>query len=181
LKRIRRFSLIAALMVCAVAAALILRYSPPEKAPDRGVAATATRLGPAEIYPDPDRTPGAINSDITQSNIRETICNPQWSTKFIRPRESYTSRLKSIEMRERGLSGRTSDYEEDHLISLELGGDPTDPKNLWAERYKPTPGARQKDVVENYLHREVCEGAMTLDEAQRAIAGDWYRVYLAVR
>ena len=28
-----------------------------------------------------------------------------------------------------------SDYQEDHLISLELGGNPTDPRNLWPEPY----------------------------------------------
>jgi hypothetical protein len=26
-------------------------------------------------------------------------------------------------------------YEEDHLISIEDGGDPTDPRNLWPEPY----------------------------------------------
>ena len=47
-------------------------------------------VGPADIYPDPTRTPGAANPDITQDNIRETICNPRWSTKSIRPAASPT-------------------------------------------------------------------------------------------
>jgi hypothetical protein len=84
-------------------------------------------------------------------------------------------------MRDLGLPGNSSDYEEDHLISLELGGNPTDPRNLWPEAYGPKPGAREKDVMENYLRRRVCEGTMPLSEAQQAIAADWYRVYVEIR
>jgi len=83
-------------------------------------------------------------------------------------------------MRELGLPGVPGDYEEDHFISLELGGNPTDPRNLWPEPYSPKPGAREKDIVENYLHRQVCERKMTLVEAQKAITRDWYSIYLRV-
>jgi hypothetical protein len=61
-------------------------------------------------------------------------------------------------MQDLHLPGGTKDYEEDHLISLELGGHPTSEKNLWPEAYKPKPGAREKDRVENFLHDEVCAG-----------------------
>jgi hypothetical protein len=78
------------------------------------------------------------------------------------------------------------DYEEDHLIPLEIGGNPTDPKNVWPEPYEtsiPDGGARykdkdkDKDKVESYLHRQVCDGNLGLVQAQREIASDWYRVY----
>jgi hypothetical protein len=138
-------------------------------------------LGPADIYPDPARTPGAVNPDITQQNIRETICNPRWSTKSIRPEASYTNRLKVEQINEYGYSdSRLRDYEEDHFIPLELGGNPTDPKNLWPEPFEtsiPGGGAHAKDKVENYLHAEVCSGSLTLEQAQREITEDWYRVY----
>jgi hypothetical protein len=78
------------------------------------------------------------------------------------------------------LPGSPADYEEDHFISLELGGNPRDPRNLWPEAYNPKPGAKEKDQVENYLHKRVCSGAMTLQEAQQAIITDWYRVYLQI-
>src|SRR5579863_273502 len=140
-------------------------------------------VGPPDIYPDPARTPGAINSEITQQNIRETICNPRWSTKSIRPEESYTHRLKVEQIAEYGYSdSRLKDYEEDHFIPLELGGNPTDPKNLWPEPFEtsvPDGGAHAKDKVENYLHAEVCSGSLTLEQAQHEIAEDWYRVYQA--
>jgi hypothetical protein len=83
-------------------------------------------------------------------------------------------------MRERDLPGTAADYEEDHLIGLELGGDPRDPRNLWPEPYDPSPGAKQKDIVEKYLHNQVCAGAMTLQDAQYAIVTDWYRVYVQI-
>jgi hypothetical protein len=138
-------------------------------------------VGPADIYPEPARTPGAINPEITQQNIHETICNPRWSTKSIRPEASYTNRLKIEQIAEYGYAdSRLKDYEEDHFIPLELGGNPTDPKNLWPEPFEttvPDGGAHAKDKVENYLHAEVCSGSLTLDQAQREISEDWYRVY----
>src|ERR1700733_2753190 len=138
-------------------------------------------VGPLDIYPDPSRTPGAINPEITQENIRDTICNPRWSTKSIRPESTYTNRLKMEQIGEYGYAdSRPRDYEEDHFIPLELGGNPTDPRNLWPEPFEtsvPDGGAHAKDKVENYLHAEVCSDALTLDQAQHEISEDWYRVY----
>jgi len=59
---------------------------------------------------------------------------------------------------------------------LELGGDNVI-ENIWAEPASPKPGSREKDHVEDYLHKQVCSGAMTLDEAQRIIATDWLSVW----
>jgi hypothetical protein len=67
-------------------------------------------------------------------------------------------------------------FEVDHLIPLELGRDNTI-SNLWPEAAEPGPGFHQKDTVENYLHRQVCAGAMSLAEAQRQIAADWINVW----
>jgi hypothetical protein len=157
--------------------ALVETKSPP------GGESIQAHVGPPEIYPDPARTPGATNPDITQENIRETICNPRWSTKSIRPEESYTHRLKIEQIGEYGYpDSQLRDYEEDHFIPLELGGNPTDPRNLWPEPFVtsiPGGGAHAKDRVENYLHAEVCSGSLTLEQAQHEIVADWYRVYQA--
>jgi hypothetical protein len=143
--------------------------------------APQAHVGPADIYPNPGRTPGATNPEITQENIRDTICNPRWSTKSIRPAASYTNRLKIEQIGEYGYSDtRLRSYEEDHFIPLELGGHPSDPKNLWPEPFQTSiadGGAHAKDKVENYLHAEVCAGSLTLEQAQREITEDWYRVY----
>ena len=73
---------------------------------------------------------------------------------------------------------KTSDFEEDHLISLELGGNPTDPKNLWPEPWDGPYGAHVKDKIENKLHKLVCSGALSLSTAQHLIATSWYAAYL---
>ena len=121
---------------------------PGSKSPESGESVRA-HVGPPDTYPDPARTPGAVNPDITQENIRETICNPRWSTKSIRPESGYTNRLKVEQIAEYGYSdSRMRDYEEDHFIPLELGGSPSDPKNLWPEPFEtsvPDGGAHAKD------------------------------------
>ncbi len=56
-----------------------------------GARSPSSRIGPGDIYPDPVRTPGAADPQVTQQNIRDNICNRQWSTKQIRPPAEYTS------------------------------------------------------------------------------------------
>ena len=85
--------------------------------------------------------------------------------------------MKHRFMRLYGVTGSIHDYELDHLIPLELGGCPDCETNLWPQPRNVFPGAAEKDEVENYLHREVCSGALALAEAQREIAVDWYAVY----
>jgi hypothetical protein len=108
-------------------------------------------------------TPGALNADVTQGNIRDTICTHGW-TATVRPPVEYTNDLKVKQMRVYGEAGDLSQYQEDHLISLELGGAPTDPRNLWPEPY---PRASAMDQIENDLNAKVCSGAMSLADAQR--------------
>jgi hypothetical protein len=115
------------------------------------------------ILADPIRTPGVLNPDVTQANIRSTICRQGWTTT-IRPPTDYTNDLKRKQMRQYRETGSLSDYQEDHLISLELGGSPTDPRNLWPEPY---PRATEVDKLENELNAEVCSGRLTLAEAQQ--------------
>ena len=118
--------------------------------------------GAHSILADPVRTPGVLNPDVTQADIRSTICSHGW-TATIRPPSSYTDELKRKQMRQYGETGTLSDYQEDHLISLELGGSPTDPRNLWPEPY---PRASEVDRIENELNAQVCSGQLTLAQAQ---------------
>ncbi len=108
------------------------------------------------------RTPGALNQDVTQATIRSTICRHGW-TRTVRPPVSYTNALKLRQLSEYGLRGPPSHFQEDHLISLELGGDPVDPRNLWPEPY---PRAAAVDQIEDELNRKVCDGSLSLAAAQ---------------
>ncbi|MBI5227851.1 hypothetical protein HY988_04660 [Candidatus Micrarchaeota archaeon] len=115
--------------------------------------------------------PGAINPNVTQENIQQTICASGFTTT-IRPSTYYTNNLKKQGIVDYGYSDTNmSQYEEDHLIPLELGGHPTDPRNLWPE-YGSIPNA--KDKIENLCHKKVCDEDMPLDEAQKEIVTDWH-------
>jgi hypothetical protein len=122
------------------------------------------------ILPDPNCTPGVIDPAINQDNIQKTICVTGY-TKTVRPPVSYTNKLKIQQIKDYGyFDTYTKDYEEDHLISLEIGGSPTDPNNLW-----PEPGAspNPKDKIENLCHEKICTGQISLSQAQKEIATNW--------
>jgi hypothetical protein len=125
----------------------------------------------AAVRASPTLTPGALNPDVTQATIGRTICVPGW-TRTVRPPASYTSELKLRQMRAYGERGSPRAYQEDHFISLELGGSPTDPRNLWPE---PRPRADDVDSIENDLHAQVCSGRLSLAMAQRREAEIKYR------
>jgi hypothetical protein len=118
--------------------------------------------------PDPRCAGGAINPQVTQANIGQTICKPGW-TKTVRPPVSVTNRIKRQIDAAYGLPDTTVG-ELDHLVSLELGGAPNDARNFWVEAGSiPNP----KDSVENKLNKAVCSGHLPLVEAQKRIAADW--------
>ncbi len=139
---------------------------------------TATNPPAVVLLPDPVRTPGATNPAVTPATIHATICVPGW-TATIRPSAAYTTGLKRRQLAAgytwRG-NTRLADYEEDHLIPLELGGAPSSPLNLWPQPYAGT-GARVKDRVENRLRALVCAGRLDLATAQHAIADNWWAAY----
>jgi hypothetical protein len=119
--------------------------------------------------PDPDCTPGAIFPDAT----KDKICVAGYSSGVRNVPESEKKQVYA----EYGIKTHTTgEYEVDHLISLELGGS-NDIANLWPEAAEPRPGFHEKDKVENYLHKQVCDGVMPLQDAQYQIAHDWMAVY----
>ncbi|MFE4022258.1 hypothetical protein ACFXPZ_33495 [Streptomyces sp. NPDC059101] len=127
--------------------------------------------------PDPKCTPGATNPKVTPQTLKTTICQSGY-TKGIRPPVSITGREKTANAKSYGYTGPLHDAEYDHLISLQLGGDPNDPRNLWVEPPSPghKPGAgpnNPKDGVENKLKAAICSGKADLAKAQQAIAHDW--------
>jgi hypothetical protein len=150
------------------------------------------RAGPADIYP-PAWATGEINRDIqSPEHIATTICNSHWSTNSERAPTSYTTKLKNQQLADEGypssdasiVAERDKFFEEDHLISLELGGSPTSTRNLWPQPYQASirdGGAKSKDIVETFLRGRVCSGEITLQEAQSEIVNDWYAVFLQIK
>ena len=129
--------------------------------------------------PDLACTPGATNPDVTQANIQSTICVSGY-TDTIRPSTSYTDPLKKTSIQLYGyVDTNMSDYEEDHLIPLEVGGNPTSVMNLWAEPHYGQYTSLNKDQLENSLHAQVCSGQITLAAAQQAFATNWVQAWLS--
>ncbi len=129
----------------------------------------------ADPLPDPSCTPGATNPGVTPDDLGATICASGW-TATVRPPTSVTSPEKAGSAAAYGYTGPSATAEYDHLVPLELGGDPNDPANLWLEpndRPGATSFANGKDGLENRLRTLVCAGRLPLAEAQRAIATDW--------
>ena len=120
--------------------------------------------------------PGMPNPLVSQGNIHQTICVSGW-TKTVRPPTSYTNKIKHTLMVTLHLSGKASDYELDHELSIEDGGDPSSLSNLWMQPYAGQWGARTKDKIETRLKTLVCNGTIPLVEAQRELMTDWIEAY----
>src|SRR5579859_1206056 len=122
----------------------------------------------AVAMPDPKLTPGVVKAGVT----KEIVCK----VGYTQDARHVTTATKRLVFQRYGIEWTKENrklYEVDHLISLELGGDNV-VENLWPEPWEPKPGARQKDVVETTLHRRVCKGELTLEEAQAKIRTDWF-------
>ncbi len=133
-----------------------------------------TYIGPDPL-PDPRCTPGALDPQVTQADIGSTICSSGF-TSSIRPPEGVTEPEKEASAAAYGYAGSLHVAEYDHLVPLELGGDPNDPANLWVEppdNPDATSFANTKDKLEDRLNSLVCDGRLSLATAQQAIAGNW--------
>lgn len=125
----------------------------------------------AGVLPDPKLSPGA-----SRPVTKATLCTT--STKLVR---NVPSSEKKAVFKEYGMKGNDRSqckdgYEIDHIISLELGGS-NDIKNLWPENYCGPCGAHVKDKLENKLHALICQGKITIKQAQHEISTDWVASY----
>jgi hypothetical protein len=123
-----------------------------------------------------------------RSTLQDSACTPGATFKGVTTAQvctlGYSSRVRLVSSstkrdvyREYGIASHSpGQYEVDHLVSLELGGS-NSIANLWPEAANPTPGFHQKDLVENYLHNQVCDGHISLQQAQHKIATNWLPVY----
>jgi hypothetical protein len=143
--------------------------TPPSGAPHLGVQTKTSGCVAHGGLPDSACTPGAVFSNATQ----QQIC----AYGYARSVRNVPLSEKDQAYAEYGINHHSpGQYEVDHLIPLELGGS-NDIANLWPEAAYPKPGFHEKDKVENYLHDQVCSGAISLKDAQTQIATNWLAVY----
>lgn len=123
------------------------------------------------IRPDPTMTPGAFNIPSTPLAI---LCAPGHAESV---RHVSITEKRRV-MREYGLNIKDHGLIEiDHLVPLEIDGG-NEIKNLWPQNYTTRPyNAHVKDVLEDTLHRMVCNQQLDLPTAQHDIATDWIAAY----
>jgi len=145
-----------------------------------GLSACGAAVYTAESgLPNVKLTPGAVNPSVTQANIRTTICVSGW-TATVRPPVSYTNKLKFNQLNSGyNLNGdlNMKDYEEDHIVPLEVGGNPSSPLNLFPEPRHIKLSAFLKDQLENRIHRLVCSGQLSLKSGQAIFLTNWEKGY----
>jgi hypothetical protein len=130
------------------------------------LAPSSMKAGPAYLYPNPTLTPGAVTT-----TDASTICTAGYASSV----RNVSAAAKKQVYAEYGVSypQPTGAYEVDHFIPLEIGGS-NDITNLWLEAATPTPGFHQKDQFENFEHDQVCDGTISVTEAQSRMVSDWY-------
>lgn len=115
--------------------------------------------------PDPVCSPGAARTQ--DLNI---ICHQP--AKQFRPTLYQQLKFKKEVMAEYG----ETDYHKvilDHVIPIEAGGDGFDLHNMFLQTIA---ASKRKDLVEHFIKRQICSGAMTAQDAQNAIAKNWKAV-----
>lgn len=116
----------------------------------------------ATTFPDARLTPGAVVPGVTAAQV----CTPGYASS-VRPRGRAWYDLKNTAFDRYGVPPHHHyGYVGDHLIPLELGGDPTSVQNIWPEPYAE---AHEKDYFEDALRIEVCDGRISLQQAQQRI------------
>lgn len=119
--------------------------------------------------PDPKLTPGKVNPDAS----KDDCCTPGYSTTV----RHVTESMKREVFRRYGIRNpKPGQYEIDHLVPLELCG-LNDLENLWPQPYFGALNAHHKDVLENKLHKLVCDGHISMETAQHKIRTDWPAAY----
>jgi hypothetical protein len=145
-------------------------------------------VGPAKLYPDPDKTPGcAATLNLTDLTKRYTENCPKGKADC-----TYSQAHRRVSSTERTLvyvayevpseKRNGTDGEVDHFYPLCAGGS-NDEKNLW---YQPAEnkwngknlGFHEKDALERYICKEIKDGRMDPKDAFERLTKDWVKFYL---
>lgn len=123
---------------------------------------------------------GVPNPAVTQKTISHTICDTKKYVKLAdgslkedangnswvywqRPSVYFTNKLKTALVGKYYPGHSLNEFELDHVISLEAGGSPDDQRNLRLQKWDD---ARNKDTLENQVHKDICSHKITLRQGQ---------------
>ncbi|MBN3754398.1 hypothetical protein G3N95_15715 [Paraburkholderia sp. Tr-20389] len=118
-----------------------------------------------------------LDERVTQQNIAATICRPGYADTVSPPFDDMMEHKDRL-LAERGIdSEHGTRYALDRRVPIVLGGSPDAPDNLDLLPWGGHKGERRKELLTAKLKRCVCEGRMSLGDAQAAIAGNWSAHY----
>jgi hypothetical protein len=129
----------------------------------------------------------SVAADTPQAGLPNSFLTPGNTNKVTKEQvcaADFTSTVKPIKdsMKEEafGRYGLRVERAEgdvlDYLVPPELGGS-NDIENLWPEPVRGEWSAARKDALEQKLHSMVCDGTLTLKQAQTALKKNWVAAY----
>jgi hypothetical protein len=144
------------------------------------VESTSTSTTPAAValpppvpvaLPDPAASRAPVSGSVASpAPTVAQLCTGSYVKKTT-PSASVTDPIKAAQVARAASSDKDpSHYVEDQLVPIELGGAPTDVRNVWPQ---PTALAELKDREERRLRGDVCAGRTTLAAAQAQILAEW--------
>lgn len=118
-----------------------------------------------------------LDERVTQQSVGETICRPGYADTVAPPFGELMAH-KDRMLAARGIDSDSGvAFALDRRVPIVLGGSPDAPSNLDLLPWAGQRGERRKARAAVMLKRCVCEGKLSLAEAQAAIVGNWSVVY----
>jgi len=136
----------------------------------RGVFAACALALPAIAaaqLPNSFATPGAVS----KANVKE-VCAAGYEAS-VKPVASWQ---KNAALEKYGIRPESFAGELDHLVPVSLGGS-NDPENLWPMHGQGDMTPEAKARLAEKLKTMVCDGKMSLKDAQNAFKKDWTKSY----
>lgn len=134
--------------------------------------ALAVRMGGARA-----QDAGMLDERVTQQSVSETICRTGYADTVAPPFGELMAHKDRL-LAERGIEAdHGAAFAIDRRVPVVLGGSPNAPANLDLLPWAGLQGERRKARAAVMLKRCVCEGKLSLAEAQAAIVGNWSVVY----
>ncbi|MGF6771467.1 hypothetical protein P3T18_003954 [Paraburkholderia sp. GAS199] len=118
-----------------------------------------------------------LDERVTEQSVSKTICRPGYADTVAPPLDQLMAH------KDRLLAARGLDSEDglalalDRRVPIVLGGSPDAPANLDLLPWAGHQGERRKARAAVMLKRCVCEGKLSLAQAQATIVGQWSAVY----
>ncbi len=118
-----------------------------------------------------------LDERVTQQSVGETICRTGYADTVAPPFGELMAHKNRL-LAERGIEADNGTaFAIDRRVPVVLGGSPNAPANLDLLPWAGQQGERRKARAAVMLKRCVCEGKLSLAEAQAAIVGNWSVVY----